>query len=510
MTEIAEKKKRFTKKEWSWIMYDWANSVYATNIMAAIFPTIFVAIAGDAGDIWWGYATSIATFIVAILAPFLGAAADFKGMKKKLFTGFMLAGVVFTALIAATNDWRIMLVGYVISRIGFAGSNLFYDSFLTDITDNDRMDKVSSWGYAMGYIGGSTIPFVISIVMLLVLGYGSVFAQKFSVIITSVWWIIFSIPFLKNVQQEHYVEKEQGSFIASTFRNTWETAKEIFKRKGLFLFIVAYFCYIDGVGTIINISTAYGSALGLGSVGMILALLITQVVAMPCSIVFPRIAKKVTARKALMGAIVVYTLICVVGFYMGFSLEPHQEKYEQTLETEYTQKLAHIDDEFALTLMDESKALFTERDGHQKLLEKYNAMPEEQKLNPQVNEVIQADISFLSHQDDVVYAYRNAISESTFLFWLMAILVGTVQGGIQAVSRSYFGKMVPKERSNEFFGFFDIFGKFASVLGPFLYSLIAGWTGRSSYGVLCLIVLFIIGYLLLLFGKKYMDAEETA
>lgn len=509
MTEIAEKKKRFSKKEWSWIMYDWANSVYATNIMAAIFPTIFVAIAGNAGDIWWGYATSIATFIVAILAPFLGALADFKGMKKKLFCAFMLAGVVFTALIAATNDWRIMLVGYVISRIGFAASNLFYDSFLTDVTDNERMDKVSSWGYAMGYIGGSTIPFVISIVMLLVLGYGSVFAQKFSVVITSVWWIVFSIPFLKNVQQEHYVEKAQGSFITNTFRNTWNTAKEIFKRKGLFLFILAYFCYIDGVGTIINISTAYGSALGLGSVGMILALLITQIVAMPCSIVFPRIARKITARKALMGAIIVYTFICVVGFYMGFSLEPHQEKYEQTLETEYTQKLSHIDDEVALTLMEESKTLFTDIKGHQKLLEKYNAMSEEDKLNPQVNEVIQADISFLSHQDDVVYAYRSALSNSIFLFWLMAILVGTVQGGIQAVSRSYFGKMIPKERSNEFFGFFDIFGKFASVIGPFLYSLIAGWTGRSSYGVLCLIVLFIIGYLLLLFGKKYMDAEET-
>ncbi len=509
MTEITQKKKRFTKKEWSWIMYDWANSVYATNIMAAIFPTIFVAIAGTAGDIWWGYATSIATFIVAILAPFLGAAADFKGMKKKLFTIFLLAAVVFTALIACTNDWRIMLIGYVISRIGFAASNLFYDSFLTDVTDKDRMDKVSSWGYAMGYIGGSTIPFVISIAMLLIFGYGSVFAQKFSVVITSVWWIIFSLPFLKHVHQEHFVERQEGSFIKNTWKNTLHTAKEIFKRKGLFLFILAYFFYIDGVGTIINISTAYGSALGLGSVGMILALLITQVVAMPCSIVFPRIAKKVTARKALMGAIVVYTFICIVGFYMGFSLEPHQEKYEQTLETEYTQKLSHIDDEIALTLMEESKAIFTEVNGHQKLKEKYDALPEEQKLNPQVNEVIQADISFLAHQDDVVYAYRNAIAESSFLFWLMAVLVGTVQGGIQAVSRSYFGKMVPKERSNEFFGFFDIFGKFASVMGPFLYSLIGGWTGRSSYGVLCLIVLFIIGFSILLFGKKYMEAETV-
>ncbi len=508
MTEIAEKKKRFTKKEWSWIMYDWANSVYATNIMAAIFPTIFVAIAGDAGDIWWGYATSIATFIVALLAPFLGAAADFKGMKKKLFNAFLVAGVVFTTVIALTNNWRIMLIGYVISRIGFAGSNLFYDSFLTDVTDNERMDKVSSWGYAMGYIGGSTIPFVISIAMLLLFGYGSVFAQKFSVVITSVWWLIFSIPFVKNVHQEHYVEPVEGSFFKATLKNTWHTAKEIFKRKGLFLFIVAYFFYIDGVGTIINISTAYGSALGLGSVGMILALLITQIVAMPCSIVFPRIARKVTARKALMGAIVVYTCICVVGFYMGFSLEPHQESYQAALETTYTQPLSDVDSEVAVTLMTDSKAILAEKDAATSLDKLYQNLSDEQKADPQVIRVMDANAAFLADNADTLTGYQNALSVSTFLFWTMATLVGTVQGGIQAVSRSYFGKMVPKERSNEFFGFFDIFGKFASVLGPFLYSLIGGWTGRSSYGVLCLIVLFIIGFSILLFGKKQMETEN--
>lgn len=518
-----KKEKRFTKREWSWIMYDWANSVYATNIMAAIFPTIFVSIAGAAGDQWWGYATSAATFIIAILAPLMGAVADYKGMKKKLFTAFMLLGVVFTGLIAATDNWKIMLVCYMLSRIGFSGSCLFYDSFLTDVTTDEKMDKVSSWGYAMGYIGGSTIPFVISIAMLLVFGYSSVFAQKFSILITSAWWLIFSVPFIRNVEQTHYIERSGAHSVSETFRNIGRTAKDIFTRRGLWLFMLAYFFYIDGVGTIISISTAYGTVLGLGTVGMILALLVTQIVAVPCSIIFSRLSEKFGARRMLSAAIIVYTLICIVGFYMGFSLEPHQEAYDYAVEEEYIPSIALYAPD---ALEGNSTEAYTKAYNQyvaaaKKAFLKEDAAVQLQALNLTTNATDDATTAligkfneplreitaaFYKNTYDEINSYRSAIRFSTILFWCMAFLVGTVQGGIQAVSRSYFGKLVPKDRSNEFFGFFDIFGKFATVIGPVLYSLAAGWTGRSSYGVLCLILLFMVGLGVLTFGKKDLDA----
>ena len=503
------RQKRFTAKEWSWIMYDWANSIYATNIMAAIFPTIFVSIAGEAGDIWWGYGTSIATFIVAVLAPLLGAVADYKGMKKKLFTVFMLTGVIFTFLIAMVmNDWKLMLLGYIISRIGFSGSCLFYDSFLTDVTTDEKMDKVSSWGYAMGYIGGSTIPFVISIAVLLILGYSSPIAQKFSILITSVWWLVFSIPFLKNVEQAHYIERTPETSVGQVFRNIGHTARSIFRRKGLFLFVLAYFFYIDGVGTIISISTAYGTVLGLGTVGMILALLVTQVVAVPCSIWFANLAQKITSRRALIGAIIIYTLICCVGFYMGYSLEPHQAAYETALKTEYTQALEDLTDEDAIVLRDTASKFFTEKDAQEKLNAEVAKLTQEKQANPQVDRVLLTFAQFVGNETETIQRFRQAVSFSTILFWAMAFMVGTVQGGIQAVSRSYFGKLIPKERSNEFFGFFDIFGKFASVLGPFLYSVIGTWTGRSSFGVLALICLFLVGLVIMIKGKKEFEALD--
>ena len=412
-------------------MYDWANSVYATNIMAVIFPIYFGNVCAQSGAdnlVLWSYGTSVATFLVAVLAPVLGALGDHKGHKKRLFMACLIVGVIFTLFSAFVNDYRLLLVGYVVSHIGFSGSCLFYDAFLTDVTTRERMDRVSAWGYAMGYIGGSTIPFVLSIIILFVLGMENPLAFKLVIILTSVWWLVFSIPFLKNVHQIHYVETRKNLF-RSTFQNLWKTAKDIFTQKRVFLFIVAYFFYIDGVNTIISISTSYGSKLGLDDISMILALLTTQIVAVPFSILFGKLAGKVGSINLLCGAVAVYFCITLVGFFMGFNIEQNPGSEE------------------ALTL-------------------------------------------------------------SLVLFWSMAFLVGTVQGGIQALSRSYFGKLIPAERSNEYFGFFDIFGKFAAVIGPLLVAIFTQFTGRDSVGVISLAILFLIGETILFTGRKKLFQVE--
>ena len=424
--------KRFTKAEKSWIMYDWANSIYATNIMAAIFPIYFAMQANETGNKLYGFAVSAAALVVALLAPILGAIGDFSGMKKKLFAGFLVLGLVFTAVMAAFEDWRLMLVGFILSRIGFSGSCLFYDSFLTDVTTPERMDRVSSWGYAMGYIGGSTIPFIISIAVMLLMNQ-SVLSYKIAIMIVVVWWAVFSIPFLKNVKQQYSVEDAPQALAKEAFRNAWKTFKDILKDKKILFFIIAYFFYIDGVDTIISMATNYGETLGLGAIGMILALLVTQIVAVPFSILFGNLAKKVGAMKMIAIAVCVYFVITILGFFMGFNIE-------------------------------------------------------------------QAELS----GGDI----DAALKLSSMLFWILATLVGTVQGGIQALSRSYFGQLIPPERSNEYYGFLDIFGKFSCVIGPALYAATYAATGRASLGILSIIVLFFGGMVALFAGRKYMKAEE--
>lgn len=424
--------KRFTKAEKSWIMYDWANSIYATNIMAAIFPIYFAMQADETGNKLYGFAVSAAALVVAVLAPILGAIGDFSGMKKKLFAGFLVLGLVFTAVMAAFEDWRLMLVGFILSRIGFSGSCLFYDSFLTDVTTPERMDRVSSWGYAMGYIGGSTIPFIISIAVMLLMNQ-SVLSYKIAILIVVVWWAVFSIPFLKNVKQQYSVEDAPQALAKQAFRNAWKTFKDILKDKKILFFIIAYFFYIDGVDTIISMATNYGETLGLGAIGMILALLVTQIVAVPFSILFGNLAKKVGAIRMIAIAVCVYFVITILGFFMGFNIE-------------------------------------------------------------------QAELS----GGDI----DAALKLSSTLFWILATLVGTVQGGIQALSRSYFGQLIPPERSNEYYGFLDIFGKFSCVIGPALYAATYAATGRASLGILSIIVLFFGGMVALFAGRKYMKAEE--
>jgi UMF1 family MFS transporter len=402
--------------------------VYATIIMAAVFPIFFSSVAGDAGqsgDYWWGIGTSIAMLIVAISAPFVGAIADFKGYKKKVFVGFWALGLAFTLLSAVAGNWVLLLIGYVVSHIGFSGSNLAYDSFLPDVTTPERMDRVSSYGFAMGYIGGSTIPFLISIALISFgeqFGIGMDLAVRLSVLITVLWWGLFTIPFLKNIKQKHGVEKPATGFVKETVFAVGRTAGRIAKNKGILLFLLAYFFYIDGVGTVINMSTSYGTTLGLDSTGMILALMVTQFVAFPCSILFSRLSKRYGSLPMLTVAVCIYLLICIIGFVMGFGLEEG--------------------------FFDTSVALI--------------------------------------------------------LFWILATMVGTVQGGIQSISRSYFGKLVPPENAGEFFGFFDIFGKFASVMGPALYALTKSLTGRSSFSILSIVLLFLAALAILAGGRKHL------
>lgn len=426
------KRRKLSVPELSWLFYDWANSVYATNVMAAIIPIYFIKFVGGT-DTAWAFGSSVATFIVAILAPFLGAFADFRGMKKKFLVFFIIIGTTFTLSMALTSNWKLMLVGYVFSYIGFTGANLFYDSFLTDVTTKERMDKISSYGYAMGYIGGSTIAFLISLSVIFVLKFTNPLGFKIAVVITTLWWALFSIPIILKVKQTHYIDVPAKGVIKLTLKNVWITFTSLFGNKGVFLFLLAYFFYIDGVNTVIHMATSYGTTIGLDTVGLIGALLVTQVVAVPCTILFGGLARRFGAMRLILAAVCMYVLICGVGFYMGFSIE--------------------------------------------------SAPP-------------------------VGGDYADAIKLSTLLFFLMAILVGTVQGGIQALSRSYFGKLIPPDRSNEYFGFFDIFGKFAAVLGTALYGFIKLATGSAANGIAGVSILFVAAFVILILGRKIISKSE--
>lgn len=403
-----------TKLEKYWIMYDIGNSAFSL-LCTTLIPIYFKNMATKAGislsdsTAYFSYAISISTILVAIIGPIIGTLGDNKGRKKPLFLFFVMLGVLACASLAVPTYWIVFLAVYVIARVGFSGSLIFYDSMLIDVTEEKRMDEVSSQGYAWGYIG-SVIPFVLSLLLVLgsdKIGISGTLAMIIAFIMNALWWGSVTIPLFKNYQQLHYIENSDH-MVRESFQRLGGIFSELKNNKAITLFLVAFFLYIDGVYTIIDMATSYGKDVGLDDTSMLLALLLTQVVAFPCSIIFGKLSKKFETRKLISVCIIAYFAVTV----------------------------------FALQL------------------------------------------------------------DTAFEFWFMASFVGVFQGAIQALSRSYYAKIIPREKSSEYFGIYDIFGKGAAFIGTMLMGVTTQIFGTSKAGVGSIALLFIAGYIVFLFQNK--------
>ena len=405
--EQQQQKDKMTRLEKRWVLYDVGNSAF-TLLISTILPIYFNGLAESAGLsdaqylAFWGYAASFVTVVVAVLGPTLGAIADLPDMKKKLFTLCVAVGVIGCAVMGALSSWVWFLGCFIIAKIGYSASLVFYDSMLTDVTTPERMDKVSAVGYAFGY-AGSCIPFVVSLVI--VLGYEAIgltlgAAMLIAFLINAGWWLCCTLPLLARYRQKYSIPAE-GHMVAGAFRRLGETFRDIQGNKQVLWFLIAFFLYIDGVYTIIDMATAYGQALGLDSTGLLLALLVTQIVAFPFALLFGWLSRRVDTALLVSIAIVAYIGIAAYAI-------------------------------------------------------------------------------FLRSQDQ---------------FWILAVWVGMFQGGIQSLSRSYFGKIIPPEKSGEYYGLLDICGKGASFVGTFLVSLMTQISGSTSVGVMVIAPLILLGFL---------------
>ena len=408
MENETTQKLRLTGLERAWILYDVGNSAFVL-LVATLIPIFFNALA-EAGGLssveylaYWGYAASAVTIITAILSPILGALADTRNFKKPIFILCLVVGVAGCCAMGLAKTWFPFLLIFIFAKVGYSGSLVFYDSMLGDVTTPERMDEVSSKGYAWGYIG-SCVPFVVCLG--LVLGAGSIgisqmTALNISLFITAAWWLVTTLPLLKQYKQIHYVEVQEHA-IRQSFARIGQTLRHLPEDRQVFWFLLAFFCYIDGVYTIIDMATAYGTALGLDTTGLLLALLVTQIVAFPSALVFGWLSAKYSSATLIPVCIAAYAGIAIFAF-------------------------------------------------------------------------------FLTQQ---------------WQFWVLAVIVGMFQGGVQALSRSHFAKIIPPEKSGEYFGLFDICGKGASFLGTMIVSVGSQLTGSANVGVGSLIVLFIVGFVL--------------
>ena len=412
---------KLTSIEKKWVLYDVANSAF-TLLASTIIPIYFNYLAGSANLsdtdylAYWGYAVSIATAIVAVLGPMLGSASDLRGWKKNIFLVLLLVGASGCVLLGIVQSWLWFLLLFIFAKVAYSLSLVIYDSMLTDVTDEERMDEISSCGYAWGYIG-SCIPFVACLLLVLFyekLSLSMETAMGISFFLIALWWVLLTLPLLTGYRQKHYVTAESHP-VRSTFKRLGHVFSELKHDKKILFFLIAFFFFIDGVYTIIDMATAYGTALGLDTTGLLLALLVTQIVAFPAALIFGRLSRKVKTSRLILICIAAYFCIAVYGVGL----------YQQ------------------------------------------------------------------------------------YQFWILAICVGLFQGAIQSLSRSYFAKIIPPERSGEYFGIYDICGKGASLLGTTVVSVVAQLTDNANLGVGALSVMFLLGGIFFCMTEKVRDKTES-
>jgi len=398
----------------AWALYDWANSAFATTVMAGFFPVFFKqywANGRGAADSTFllGTANSIASLMIVLSAPVLGAIADRGGAKKRFLAFFAFIGTTMTAglFLVAQGHWALALAVYIAGVLGFSGGNIFYDALLVDVARESELDRVSALGFALGYIGGGLL-FAVNVLMIL---YPESFgladaasAVQASFLSVALWWAVFSVPVMLWVKERP--RPREGGWVGAVrggLRQLRDTFRHLRQLRETFLFLVAYWLYIDGVDTIVRMAVDYGLSLGFDSSGLMLALLITQFVGFPAALVFGRIGERRGPKQGIMLAIFVYLLV-------------------------------------------------------------------------------------------VLWAYRI---DQVWQFYALAVAIGLVQGGIQALSRSLYARLIPRDKAAEFFGFYNMLGKFAAVLGPFFMGWVGVVTGSSRMSILSLAVLFVAGAVLL-------------
>lgn len=415
----------------AWTLYDWANSAFATTIMAAVLPVYYASVAtaglpGYLATSHWGYTTSIALLLSALISPILGTLADFQGAKKRYLTIFVLIGVTGTALLylVRSGDWLMASLFFIIGNVGFAGSLVFYDSLLPHVARPEEMDQVSARGYATGYLGGGLLLAINLAMIMLAPPELTELMTRLSFLSVAVWWLVFTIPLWRFVPEppRRVLQGEmQFSPIQASFRRLGNTFGDITRYRQLFLFLVAFWFYNNGIGTIITMATIYGAEIGIGRTTLIGTLLMVQFLGVPFAFAFGWLAKRIGTKPAIYLSLMIYTAIATAGYFM--SQEWH--------------------------------------------------------------------------------------------FWALGAAVATVQGGSQALSRSLLGRMMPKSKSAEFFGFFSVSEKFAGIAGPALFATVSRLAGNSRLSIISLIVFFIIGAILLSRvnvgeGIRAAEAEELA